>query len=228
MIKIESANLIYDIGKETETYALKNIDLNIRDNKFYGILGPSGSGKSSLLYILSGLKTPSSGRVLYNGADINKIKNKKLSAIRNSDFGFVFQRHFLLDYLTSLQNVLVPLNSNKKEDIIRATFLLKDLGLEKEMNKMPYQMSGGQRQRVAIARALINKPKVIFADEITASLDHKNAFEVMNVLKQYKKETTIIVVTHDESILEGVDEIINIWDGCIRDDKKKQVKSCMK
>ncbi|MBZ9685596.1 ABC transporter ATP-binding protein [Clostridium estertheticum] len=228
MIKIENVNLIYDIGKETETYALKNIDLNIRENKFYGILGPSGSGKSSLLYILSGLKKPSSGKALYNGDDLNKIKNKELSIIRSNDFGFVFQRHFLLDYLTSLQNVLVPLNSNRNEDINRAMSLLKDLGLEKEMNKMPFQMSGGQRQRVAIARALINKPKVIFADEITASLDHKNAFEVMKILKKYKKETTIIVVTHDESILEGVDEIINIWDGSIIEDKKKLVNSCSK
>lgn len=228
MIKIENVNLIYDIGKETETYALRNIDLNIRENKFYGILGPSGSGKSSLLYILSGLKNPSSGVVLYKGNDFNKIKNKELSIIRNSEFGFVFQRHFLLDYLTSLQNVLVPLDSNKKEDILRARELLKELGLEKEMNKMPYQMSGGQRQRVAIARALINNPKVIFADEITASLDHKNAFEVMKILKKYKKETTVIVVTHDESILEGVDEIINIWDGCINEVNDKQVKACIK
>ena len=228
MIKIENANLIYDIGKETETYALKNIDLNIRANKFYGILGPSGSGKSSLLYILSGLKIPSSGKVLYNGEDINEMKNKELSILRSSDFGFVFQRHFLLDYLTAVQNVLVPLDSNRKEDISRAMSLLKDLGLEKEMNKMPYQMSGGQRQRVAIARALINNPKVVFADEITASLDHKNAFEVMKILKEYKKETTIIVVTHDESILEGVDEIINMWDGSINEDKHKQVKSCLR
>ncbi|MBC8062837.1 MAG: ABC transporter ATP-binding protein [Clostridiaceae bacterium] len=228
MIRIENANLIYDMGKGTETYALKNIDLTIRENKFYGILGPSGSGKSSLLYILSGLKNPSSGKVLYKESDFNKMKNKELSIIRNSEFGFVFQRHFLIDYLTSLQNVLVPLDSNRAEDINRAKDLLRELGLEKEINKKPNQLSGGQRQRVAIARALINRPKVIFADEITASLDHKNAFEVMKVLKAYKKETTIIVVTHDESILEGVDEIINIWDGSIKDDKSKQVKKCMK
>lgn len=124
--------------------------------------------------------------------------------------------------------MLVPLDSNKKEDIARAKKLLTELGMEKEIYKMPYQMSGGQRQRVAIARALINKPKVIFADEITASLDHKNAFEVMKILKEYKKETTIIVVTHDESILEGVDEIINIWDGAIKGVEDKEVKVCGK
>jgi putative ABC transport system ATP-binding protein len=225
LINIENVNLVYDMGKATETYALKNIDLTIRENKFYGILGPSGSGKSSLLYILSGLKKPSSGRVLYKEMDLNKIKNKELSTIRNSEFGFVFQRHFLLDYLTALQNVLVPINSNNQQHINRATELLIDLGLEKEINKKPYQMSGGQRQRVAIARALINKPKVIFADEITASLDHKNAYLVMKVLKKYKEETTIIVVTHDESILEAVDEIISIWDGSIKKVENKQVKA---
>jgi putative ABC transport system ATP-binding protein len=218
--------MAYDIGKETETYALKNINLSIARNKFYGILGPSGSGKSTLLYLLSGLKKPSSGKVFYNDEDYAVMKDIELSNVRKKNFGFIFQRHFLVNYLTSLQNVLVPLNSNKKADIDRAKELLVLLGMEKEINKKPHQLSGGQRQRVAIARALINNPKAIFADEITASLDHNNAFEVMNVLKTFKDNATIIVVTHDRSILDGADEIINVWDGNISQVENGQVETC--
>jgi len=223
LLKIENANLVYDLGKETQTYALKNINLSLSENKFYGILGPSGSGKSSLLYLLSGLKSPSSGRVLLEERDFKTINAKEISNIRNKDFGFIFQRHFLMDFLTSLENVLVPLNSNKKEDIERAKELLVKLGLEKEINKKPYQISGGQRQRVAVARALINNPKVIFADEITASLDHKNAREVMEVLREFSSSATIIVVTHDETILKDANEIIRLWDGDIV--KERRVKA---
>lgn len=221
LLSMKNVNLIYDLGGNNETYALKDINLSIREHKFYGILGPSGSGKSSLLYLLSGLRTPSSGQVLYQDMDYQAIKNNEISDIRNKDFGFIFQRHFLMDYLTSLQNVLVPLNSNRTEDINRAKELLIRFGLEKDMNKKPYQLSGGQRQRVAIARALINEPKIIFADEITASLDHQNAFEVMKLLKEYK--STLLIVTHDKSILEDVDEIIHIWDGCIKNTEDKKV-----
>lgn len=220
-LSMEKVNLIYDLGGNNETYALKDINLNIRQNKFYGILGPSGSGKSSLLYLLSGLKVPSSGKVLYQDKDYQDMKSSDLSNIRNREFGFIFQRHFLMDYLTALQNVLVPLNTNKIRDISRAKELLVSFGLENEMNKKPYQLSGGQRQRVAISRALINEPKVIFGDEITASLDHQNAFEVMELLKKYK--TTLLVVTHDKSILEDVDEVINIWDGTIKNAEAKKV-----
>jgi putative ABC transport system ATP-binding protein len=226
LLKIEAVNMVYDIGMKTETYALKDINLKLNENKFYGILGPSGSGKSSLLYLLSGLKSPSSGKILYKGKDYCSIKNNELATIKNKEFGFIFQRHFLMDYLTAVQNVLVPLNSNKKQDIDKAIELLKELGLEEVINKKPYQMSGGERQRVAIARALINNPKVIFADEITASLDHKNAFEVMKVLKKFRSNSTLIVVTHDESILQGADEIINMWDGAIREIEDSGVKVC--
>lgn len=225
LLEMKDVNLIYDVGHDEETYALKNINLNIKENCFYGILGPSGSGKSSLLYTLSGLRKVSSGEVLYKGKSYKDIKNREMSLIRNKEFGFIFQRHFLMDYLTSLENVLVPLNSNKKEDIDKAKDLLVRLGLEKEINKRPAKMSGGQRQRVAVARALINDPKVIFADEITASLDHKNAFAVMKVLEEFKGKAAILVVTHDESILSGAEEIIKVWDGTIEDTEERVVNT---
>lgn len=215
VLSAEKINLIYDMGKTTQTYAVKDINISLERNMFYGILGPSGSGKSSLLYLLSGLKKPSSGKVTYKGTDISSFSNKDLSKIRKNNFGFIFQRHFLINYMTSLENVLVPLNSNGETDIKKAKELLGQLGLGNDLDKKPYQLSGGQRQRVAIARALINEPKVIFADEITASLDHKNAFEVMNVIKSFCKDTCILVVTHDESILSDADKIIHIWDGSI-------------
>lgn len=148
ILQMRDVNLIYDVGHDEETYALKNINLDIKEKGFYGILGPSGSGKSSLLYLLSGLKKPSTGKVIYNGKPYSEVKDMDMSIIRNNRFGFIFQRHFLIDYLTALQNVLVPLNSNKEEDIDKAKGLLIKLGLEKEINKRPGKMSGGQRQRL--------------------------------------------------------------------------------
>lgn len=225
ILEMKDVNLVYDVGHDEETYALKKVNLNIKEKRFYGILGPSGSGKSSLLYLLSGLRKPSSGEIIYKGKSYTDINNKEMSRIRNKEFGFIFQRHFLMDYLTALENVLVPLNSNKKEDIDKAKELLVKLGLEKEINKKPAKMSGGQRQRVAVARALINDPKIIFADEITASLDHKNAFAVMKVLEEFKGKSAILVVTHDESILSGAEEIIRVWDGSIQGTEERMVEA---
>lgn len=215
ILNAEKVNLIYDMGTANQTFAVKDINISLEKGTFYGILGPSGSGKSSLLYLLSGLKKPSSGKVTYKGKDINSFNNKELSDIRKNEFAFIFQRHFLINYMTALENVLVPLNSNKSSDVEKASQLLERLGLQNDINKKPYQLSGGQRQRVAIARALINDPNVIFADEITASLDHKNAYEVMDIIKDVCKNSCIIAVTHDESILSDADKIIHIWDGSI-------------
>ncbi|WP_461205486.1 ABC transporter ATP-binding protein [Clostridium sp. DL1XJH146] len=213
MFKIEKVNLIYDIGKEVQTYALKDINLTLPENKMIGIMGPSGSGKSSLLYIMAGLKKPTSGEISYREIDFSKISAKEAATLRLKEYGFVFQRHFLIDYMTVLENVLTPINSDKKEDKEKAIYLLEKLKIDHLENKKPYQLSGGQRQRVAIARALINDPKVVFADELTAALDHESAREVMNFLNEYKKKALVIIVTHDPSILEGADSIINIRDG---------------
>lgn len=216
LFKMEDVNLLYDEEKEEKTFALRGVNLQIEAGKFYGILGPSGSGKSSLLYLLSGVKKPTTGNIYYEGKDITKLNDDNLSELRLKEFGFVFQKHFLIPYLDILSNVLVPLNSNKSEDIKRAKDLLIRLGLGNKLRKKPYELSGGQCQRVAIARALINNPKVIFADEITASLDHKMGQEVVNILNEIKGKTTIIFVTHDETTVKNADEIIKVWDGEIR------------
>lgn len=217
MLRGEGLDYIFDIGKPSEFHALKDISVQFGDKKLYGILGPSGSGKSSLLYLLSGLRKPTKGRVTFENNDIWTMTDNELAEFRNKNFGFIFQRHFLINYLSSLDNVLVPVNKNYKKYESRAKELLCDLGLEKYINKKPFEMSGGQRQRVAIARALINDPNVIFGDEPTASLDHENAIAVMDFLNSYKNHATIIVVTHDSSILKEADGEIHIIDGTLKE-----------
>lgn len=216
ILKMKDVSLLYDADKDEKTYAVRQANLSLEEGKFYGILGPSGSGKSSLLYLLSGIKPPTVGSIYYKNKDITKMNDSELSKIRLEEFGFIFQKHYLIPYLNIIQNVLVPLNSNKKEDVDRAINLLTELGLEKKLNKKPYELSGGQCQRVAIARALINNPKIIFADEITASLDHKNSKEIVDKLNKLRGNTTIIFVTHDKTTVQNADEIIKVWDGEIR------------
>lgn len=216
LFECKNLNLVYDEGKEGQTYALKNINLSIEGNKFIGVMGTSGSGKSSLLYCLAGLKKPSTGCVYYNGSSLNTLPPDEKSALRRNNFGFIFQKHFLIDYMTALENVLAAINDNSDKSKKKALALLERLNIGHLADKMPYQLSGGQNQRVAIARAFINDPQVVFADELTASLDHTNAKEVMKILEEFKEKATIIVVTHDESILKNADEVIHLWDGSIK------------
>lgn len=217
LFECENVNLVYDQDKSIPTYALKNINLMIEECKFIGILGPSGSGKSSLLYILAGLKRPSKGKVMFKGTEYSSIDDSKMSRMRKDKFGFIFQKHFLIDYMSVLDNVLSVINDSSKEKVEKAMYLLEKLGIKDTYNKKPYQISGGQSQRAAVARALINDPEVIFADEPTASLDHKNVREVMDFLKVVRKNSALIVVTHDPTAIEGADTIINLWDGSIKE-----------
>lgn len=213
--QLKNVNLIYDIDKGAGTAALRNINLSLGEKGLVGILGPSGSGKSSLLYILAGLKCPTSGQVLYGNMDFRVSAPSILASLRRKEFGFIFQQHFLINYMTVLENVLVPINLNNKRTRDKAMTLLKKLGVDKFAGKYPYQLSGGQRQRVAIVRALINDPKVIFGDEPTAALDHESAGEVMALLSDYTGNTIVVIVTHDESILKNAGRIIRMWDGAI-------------
>lgn len=219
MFKLDNVSLIYDMDKEQPTYALSRINLEIKPKVFYGIIGPSGSGKSSLLYILSGITKPSSGKVYYKDREWTCLDEEESSDIRLKEFGFIFQKHLLLPYINVVENVLVPVNSKKKEAVEEAESILMQLGLEKELKKKPSELSGGQCQKVAIARALINHPKVIFADEMTASLDYKASEKVLKLFDKVRKETTILFVTHDERMLQGADEIIKIRDGKLEDMK---------
>jgi putative ABC transport system ATP-binding protein len=215
-IEAEELTLIYDMNKDEETHALRNISVSFEPCGITGITGPSGSGKSSLLYALSGLRKPTSGTVYYNDTDIESYTRDKRARMRKEKFGFIFQKHYLIEYLTILDNVLVPVNKNNPELRERAETLLERLDIRHLSGKLPYKLSQGQKQRAAVARALINSPEVVFADEPTASLDHNNALEVMDILNEIKDTCSVLVVTHDTSILGKADRIMEMWDGCIK------------
>lgn len=217
LIEGTDLSLIYDMGKEQETYAIKNLNIKLKPGEIVGIIGPSGSGKSSLLYLLSGLKAPTLGTVYYKDIDYEALSDQDRSKLRRDKFGFIFQRHFLIDYLTVFDNVLLASN---EPELNRAKALTEELllrlNMEKLSKKKPAQLSGGQRQKVAIARALINNPSIIFADEPTASLDHEAARGIMAMLEKEREKTTVLVVTHDRSILDNADRIIEMWDGHLK------------
>lgn len=216
MFDIKNITMIYDMEKSEKNYALGGFDLALPDKGMVGIIGPSGSGKSTLMYCLSTLKKPTDGSILYNGRELTALKDSEREMLRRYEFGFVFQRHFLVPYMSILDNVIVAAAQNSNETRENARKLLQAFGLgDKELKKCPAKLSGGQRQRAAIARAMINTPKVLFADEPTASLDHENAFGVMDILSEYAKENLVLVITHDHSILKNADCIIEMWDGMV-------------
>lgn len=218
MFELKEATMIYDMDKEEKVYAMKGMNLTFPDKGLVGIIGPSGSGKSTLMYTMSTLKKLTSGDILYNGKSLETINESDKQHLRRNEFGFVFQRHYLINYMTALDNATVAATIPVNQAREKAEKLLLDIGLKKsELHHKPTKLSGGQRQRVAIARAMMNDPKVLFADEPTASLDHENAFLVMDRLKEYSKDRLVIVITHDTSIIEGADMIVKIWDGSISD-----------
>ena len=215
MLEARNLSLIYRNEPNDEYYALRDVNFLANHGEMIGMIGPSGSGKSSLLYILSGLKKPTFGTVYYQDRALEVMSYNDLAEIRRKEYGFIFQRHFLIDYLTVLDNVLAVVNQSQKTWRNAAINLLEILGIADFADQKPYKMSVGQRQKVAIARALVNQPKIIFADEPTASLDHSNARMVMDILASLKGHTTILVATHDYSILEQADRVVHMWDGRI-------------
>lgn len=209
MIECKDISLSYKDGDKFNN-VLSGVNMTIEKGENIVLLGPSGSGKSSLIYLLSGLKRPSSGSIYYEGVNISDLNDKDISSLRKNKFGFIFQMHFLIPYLKVIENVMTGAPDFSIKYRNRALLVLKELGLGQYSNKKVYQLSGGERQRVAIARALVSEPDVIFADEPTASLDHENATEVIGILKAYKENSTLVMATHDTSILSGDERIIRI------------------
>jgi putative ABC transport system ATP-binding protein len=208
--------MIYGIDKTDKAFALKNVNLNLPDKGLIGISGPSGSGKTTLMYCISTLKEQTSGEIIYNGKQFKDYSRKEIESLRRKEFGFVFQRYYLVHYMNALDNVIVASIDYLSDAVKRGQKLLYDLDIKKsEFSKRPSSLSSGQRQRVAIARAMINSPKVVFADEPTSSLDHATAYLVMEALKAYSKNQLVLVITHDNSILKNVDGVIEMWDGKI-------------
>jgi putative ABC transport system ATP-binding protein len=219
MLEARNVSLIYRSG-EGATYAVNKAQIVVRPNEFLGLVGPSGSGKSSLLYLLSGLKPTSEGEVMFEGKSYNELRNGKLTTLRRERYGFVFQQHFLVNYLTVLENVMVAAPARDTTAVARAKELLAELGLDKMLKRHPWQLSIGQRQRVAIARALINQPAVVFADEPTASLDHATGYQVVELLAHYRGKGSIVFVTHDPEMLSKADRVVRMRDGQIVEESK--------
>lgn len=215
MIELRDTSLVYDDhGKSI--YACRDVSLEVRPGEFLGILGPSGSGKSSLLYLMSGLKTPSSGAVSYMGETLESMGDSGRAEVRLKEFGFVFQHPFLVGYLSALENVLIAFPHEDRSS--EAVSLLDKLGMGDLMHRLPHELSGGQRQRVCVARALLGSPKVVFADEPTAALDHRTGLAVMELLNENRGAGALVVVTHDPSMIEAADRVIEINDGVVAGD----------
>ena len=198
---------------------LKGIDLEVYEGEFVSIIGASGSGKSSLLYIMGLLDKPTEGEVFFEDEKIDYSNDKRLSYLRNSKIGFVFQFHYLVQELSLLDNVILPAIKKGvpiKEARERAMVLLERLGLKGKENRKPYEISGGEMQRTAIARALINQPKVLLADEPTGNLDSTNTQKVMDIFKEINKsQTTIVMVTHEIDLARQTRRIVELRDGSV-------------
>jgi putative ABC transport system ATP-binding protein len=212
MLRGENLTLTYKDGESTLD-AVHEVSVAIEDHQFVGILGPSGSGKSSLLYLLSGLRKASQGEIYLDGRAYGKMPDRERVALRRTEFGFVFQQHFLINYLTSLENVMVASPAQDKAHMEQAKALLADLGLGDKLHRFPYELSGGERQRVAIARAMIHRPRVIFADEPTGLLDRHTGLQVMALLRSYRDQGSLIAVTHNPEILAEADLVVKMRDG---------------
>ena len=227
MSEIISASGIHKSYKMGQSYidVLKGLELSVPKGAFLAVVGASGSGKSTLLHILGALDTPDKGSVHFNGNDLQKFSSRQLNTFRNKKVGFVFQFYHLLDELTVLENVILPVmagvstlgwlaqrNSTKK----RANELMERLGLAQRTGHKPYQLSGGERQRVAIARALINGPEMLLADEPTGNLDFETGNGILDILEELNRDgQTIIMVTHDDRIAQRAHSVIRLLDGRI-------------
>lgn len=212
MLHGENLTLNYQDG-ETTINAVNNISITIDDHQFIGILGPSGSGKSSLLYLLSGLRKVTRGEVFLDDRIYSKMKDREREALRRTEFGFVFQQHFLINYLTTLENVMVAAPMQDNEHTEYAKILLEDLGMHDKLHRFPYELSGGERQRTALARAMIHRPRIIFADEPTGQLDRRTGLKVMALLRSYCDQGSLIAVTHNPEILSDADLVVTLRDG---------------
>jgi len=202
---------------------VRDINLTVRRGEFISIVGPSGSGKSSLLYLLGLLDVPTRGAIYLEGANTTGLNREQQAHMRLTRLGFVFQFHFLLHEFTTLGNVMIPLRKLGGQNEIkieqRARALLAELGMEEYADRLPEQLSGGQRQRVAVARALANNPAIILADEPTGNLDSKNAQQVFDIFKRLAEQNgqTVIVVTHEAPLAQQTHRRIRLIDGRINE-----------
>ncbi len=214
MIKLEDITKVYRMG-EVEVNALRGITLSITKGEMVAIIGASGSGKSTLLNIIGCLDRPTSGKYIFDGADVSQLNDNQLAEMRNRKFGFVFQEYNLLSRATALSNVELPLiygGGGRRPQ--RAMEALERVGLGARAKHKPTELSGGEQQRVAIARALVNNPALILADEPTGNLDSKTTAEIVSMFRQLNQEgITVVMVTHEADIASQAQRIIRLHDG---------------
>lgn len=215
-VKTEDLDMEFKMG-ESLVHALRGLSLEVEEGEFVSIVGTSGSGKSTLLNLVGGLMKPTQGKVYVKGEDLTKMDENKLALFRRRYIGFVFQSFNLINALTAVENVELPLifsSVSAQEREKRVTDLLKGLGLEDRLHHKPTELSGGQQQRVSIARAIINNPEIILADEPTGNLDSKTSEEIMEVLYSLNRRgQTFLVVTHDMDVAHYGNRIIYLSDG---------------
>tara|TARA_Y100001001_G_scaffold90772_1_gene88579 strand:- start:889 stop:1545 length:657 start_codon:yes stop_codon:yes gene_type:complete len=214
IFKCSNISKSFDQGNKT-VEVLKNIDFTLEQSTSVSIVGPSGSGKTTFLNVLSGLDSPSAGKVFYKEKDINNLNDKERASIRNKEIGFVYQFHHLLPEFTALENVSLPMlisGLNMEEANEKSSRLLKKVNLENRMDHKPSELSGGERQRVAVARSLSNSPSCLIMDEPTGDLDAHNALKVSDTILELSDEFNIslIIATHDVSLSSRTKKIFNL------------------
>lgn len=224
MVELRNISKSYINGK-VELPVLKNVNFHIKKGEFVAIMGPSGSGKSTLMNILGCLDNNFEGEYHLDKVEVNKLKDKNLSRVRNVKIGFVFQSFNLLSKQTAIHNVMLPMiyaGIKRKERLERAKKALESVGLGDRLHHKPNELSGGQRQRVAIARALVNNPAILLADEPTGNLDSQSEKEILEIFENLNKEgVTIIMVTHEPEIGKKCRRVINLRDGRVLSDVRK-------
>ncbi len=218
LYKIENINLEYH-SNNNDTKILKNINFEVKKNERLAIIGESGSGKTSLLMLLSGLEKPTKGLIKFCDNDFSQLDDNQIVELRKKNIGLIFQQFYLIPNYSALENVMFPMEINKiKNERRRAVAILSDLGLKHRIHNLPSELSGGEQQRVAIARAISSSPKVILADEPTGNLDKTNTEIVSKLLLKYstEKKISLIIVTHNLSLAKKCDRIIKLIDGKIK------------
>ena len=219
LIELRDVYKIYGEGLESEVRALDGVSLDIEKGEFVAVVGQSGSGKSTMMNVLGCLDIPTRGTYRLDGVDVRELSDKELSRIRNKQIGFIFQQYNLIQNLTVLENVELPLIYQGIDPIDRRELAMQALarvGLADRAQHKPTQMSGGQQQRVAIARALVRNPPIILADEPTGALDSHTGREVLGMLQElHKQGHTVVLITHDNSIAVQAERIIRLEDGVV-------------
>ena len=219
LVELRDVYKIYGEGLESEVRALDGVSLTVETGEFVAIVGQSGSGKSTMMNVLGCLDIPTRGDYLLEGTDVRELTDKELSLIRNKEIGFIFQQYNLIQSLTVLENVELPLiyqgiNADDRYDL--AMEALERVGLSGRVKHRPTEMSGGQQQRVAIARAIATHPNIIMADEPTGALDSKTGRHVLEILHSLHDDgTTVILITHDNGIAATAERIVRLADGKI-------------